>query len=468
MDVNDKKNLCSPCEFKSKTKEATKWYTECKETFCNSCHENHNAHISSKDHHVIPVDGKHMLKSLHIPLNEYCQDHEKDKDLYCSSHSEIICLTCTQTTHGKCEPAVRLSEVTKNAKISPFVSVLENNVIVVMEELKDIIKDRENNKLELEKQRTEILDTVKDIRKCINAELDQVEHKITDDLKAKFEKYNLDIDKNVKFLSDHLNGFKEIHEKIGVLKEYASDTRTFIGARALEKDLYSEEVMVTSFLEKIQSINIDIEKNPDIFVTCGKIKSFGDIQVKTLDKGYCIFKKIKGRYPIGIESKTLSKLSKALEIKIPQRSIIDNCALLPNKQMIFVDSNTRNKRLILFNEDGSHDRNIKLSSRLFDIAVIGNGKIALSFPWSTRKRIEIINTTSYQLEHEFFFKNKCYGISYDNGRLFVIVKSEGILIMDLSYGIRYRLKVEGYFMSMLKMTDFTVLTNVMTQYSVMT
>lgn len=79
-------------------------------------------------------------------------------------------------------------------------SVLENDVIVVMEELNDIIKDRENNKLELEKQRTEILDTVNDIRKCINAQLDQVENKITEDLTAQFEKYNFDIDKKISFL----------------------------------------------------------------------------------------------------------------------------------------------------------------------------------------------------------------------------------------------------------------------------
>ncbi|XP_071145110.1 transcription intermediary factor 1-beta-like [Mytilus edulis] len=173
MDVNDDKDLCSPCKFEGKQKKATKWCTECDETLCTTCHENHYANMSSKEHHVILVVGKHMLQSLHIPLTEYCEDHEKEKDLYCSSYKEIICLTCSQTSHGKCEPAVRLREVYKNAKSSSVVSVLENDAIVVMEEVKDIIKDRENNKLQLEKQRTEILDTVKDIRKCINAQLDQ-------------------------------------------------------------------------------------------------------------------------------------------------------------------------------------------------------------------------------------------------------------------------------------------------------
>lgn len=95
MNVNDDKDLCSLCKFEGKQKEATKWCTECDETLCTTCHENDNANISSKEHHVILVVGKHMLKSLHIPLTEYCEDHEKDKDLYCSSHKEIICLTCS-------------------------------------------------------------------------------------------------------------------------------------------------------------------------------------------------------------------------------------------------------------------------------------------------------------------------------------------------------------------------------------
>ncbi|CAC5398296.1 unnamed protein product [Mytilus coruscus] len=278
MDVNDKKDLCSPCEFKNKTNEAAKWCIDCKEPLCVSCYEHHNVHRSSRNHHVISVESNQMLESLQKRLNEYCEYHHQEKDLYCSTHSEFICLTCTNTSHGKCKPAVGLSEVTKNAKMSPFVSV-----------------------------------------------------------------------------------------------------------------------------RKIQSINIDTEKNPEIFATCGKIKSYGNIQVETLNKGYCIFKKIKGQYPKDIESKTIYKFSKTLEIKIPPRSIIDNFAMLPGKQMIFVDSQVRYKTLIIFNDYGTHDRNIKLSCMPFDIDVIGNDKLALSFPLSTRKRIEMINTTNNRLEHEIVF-----------------------------------------------------------------
>lgn len=55
----------------------------------------------------------------------------------------------------------------------------------------------------------------------------------------------------------------------------------------------------------------------------------------------------------------------------------------------------------------------------------------------------MINTTNYQLEHEIFFKNKCYGFSYGNGNLFVIVKCEGILIMDLCGKLRFSLPIKG-------------------------
>ncbi|CAC5361692.1 unnamed protein product [Mytilus coruscus] len=401
MDVNDKKDLCSPCEFKSKTKIATKWCIDCKEPLCVSCYGNHNSHRSSMNHHVISIEGNKILESLQIPLKEYCEVHDQDKDLYCSSHSEIICLTCTQTTHGKCEPAVRLSDVTKSAKTSTFVSMLESNIVEVVDELRVIIRDRENNKEEIKKQKTEILDTVKNYRKCINDKLDQVEHIITEDLKVKYERSNLEIDNNVRFLNDHLNEFDEIRKKIDILKDYASNTQTFIGARALEKTFHYKEVMLTSFLELIQNINIDIEMNQDIFVTCADIKSLGDIRVKTLDTGYCNFLKNRGQYPIDHQL----KLSKALEIKIPQesffRSTILSCIILPNKQMIFVDSHARNKRLKVLNENGTHDRNINLTSKPFD--VIDNNKIALSFPWDTHKRIGIINITNSKSEPDIFF-----------------------------------------------------------------
>ncbi|CAC5392725.1 unnamed protein product [Mytilus coruscus] len=82
-------------------------------------------------------------------------------------------------------------------------------------------------------------------------------------------------------------------------------------------------------------------------------------------------------------------------------------------------------------------------TRPFDIAVIGNDKLALGFPWSTRKRIEMINATNNRSEHEIFFKNKCFGISYDKGRLFAIAKNEGILIMDLCGQLWSFLPIEG-------------------------
>ncbi|VDI07206.1 Hypothetical predicted protein [Mytilus galloprovincialis] len=288
MDVNDKKDLCSPCEFKGKTETATAWCTECEEPFCITCFENHNAHRSSRDHHVISVEGNKMLESLQIPLNEYCEVHDQEKDLCCSLHWEIICQLCTQTTHGECVPGARLSEVTKNTKTSTFVTMLASNVADVVDELRDILRDKENNK--------------KNRSQC------PIDHQL--------------------------------------------------------------------------------------------------------------------------------KLSKALVIKIPResfpRSTILRCIILPNKQMIFVDSHARNKPLTVLNEDGTHDGNINMTSRPFDIAVFDNNKIAISFPWRTKKRIGIIDMINNKSDPDILLKNKCYGIAYDKKRLFVVVKTEGIVIMDIS------------------------------------
>lgn len=44
----------------------------------------------------------------------------------------------------------------------------------------------------------------------------------------------------------------------------------------------------------------------------------------------------------------MSTFSKALEIQIPQKFRMDKCAILPNKQMIFLD--THSDKLILVNE----------------------------------------------------------------------------------------------------------------------
>ncbi|VDI07200.1 Hypothetical predicted protein [Mytilus galloprovincialis] len=153
MDVIDKKHLCSPCEFKSKIKKATKWCIECKERLCVTCYENHNAHRFLRNHHVRSVEGNQLLASLQIPLNEYCEVHDQEKELFCTLDDEIICLTCSHTSHEKCPPLVHLSDVTKNAKTSTFLSILESNTDDTLEKLRHIIRDKENNRVKIEKQK---------------------------------------------------------------------------------------------------------------------------------------------------------------------------------------------------------------------------------------------------------------------------------------------------------------------------
>ncbi|VDI07201.1 Hypothetical predicted protein [Mytilus galloprovincialis] len=104
-----------------------------------------------------------------------------------------------------------------------------------------------------------------------------------------------------------------------VLKEYASDTQTFIGSKAIEKTLHHKEVKLTSFLELIRNIDINIDINQDILVTCTDTKSFGDIRVNTLDTGYSNSKTNRGQCPIDHQL----KLSKALEFKIPQEFFLE-------------------------------------------------------------------------------------------------------------------------------------------------
>ncbi|XP_071147414.1 uncharacterized protein [Mytilus edulis] len=106
---------------------------------------------------------------------------------------------------------------------------------------------------------------------------------------------------------------------------------------------------------------------------------------------------------------------------------IDSCIQIGNT-LVFTDSN--NKRLIICNSDGTDIHYIPLSYQPYYITEIDSNTVAVSCRHNNT--ILIINISTRSISSTINTSGLCYGISYNDNNLYVVIDWRIIHVMDLT------------------------------------
>lgn len=106
------------------------------------------------------------------------------------------------------------------------------------------------------------------------------------------------------------------------------------------------------------------------------------------------------------------------------------CLNLPTANMIFTEPNR--KFLQVYNETGSFLETIYLSGRPFDIAIISNKLIAISY--GEGRYVEILDLKTKNIIQTFYWDKNCLGISCIDDELYVVIEGRGIVVLDYVSG----------------------------------
>lgn len=112
---------------------------------------------------------------------------------------------------------------------------------------------------------------------------------------------------------------------------------------------------------------------------------------------------------------------------------IKSCATLPNGKLLFVDQG--NNRVVLHHMTGAFDRDIRLQYTPFDIAVIKPEMYAVTF--GKYRALQIFDMNEHTLCHDIKFNKSCWGVSYSDGKLYVVLFQKGIEVLNL-FGMHIR------------------------------
>ncbi|XP_063442834.1 uncharacterized protein LOC134723124 [Mytilus trossulus] len=428
--------LCGPCSHVNTQKHAQKWCTNCEEGFCTDCEQVHRSMKVTRDHTLISTDDYLKIENVHVSLK--CDTHGKKFDLYCKSHDVAICVACFPSLHKRCSDVIPLDEAAKNAKRSTALDDLENAIKVVLENLKVFINNRHQamNNLKIEEQ--SVRKSICEMRAKVNKHLDGLENEMLDDLSQRYEHCKSKYGEVQKYLNKTEKEIKLLQEQTSQMKCVGSELQVFLGTRQINKLIHNEVQSVKTMTSTLQDYNIGVEIHQGITSLLENVGKFGKVKVEenTISLPFKDAKVDQAQIvhtPTG-ESFDRTRLLLRQKFKIKDKhkyTSVRGCGILPNSHLLIADYNG-NKAIMEYSDDGRHIRNITVSDKPFDLVIIDSDGLAVSYGNKAYMEIiNIINNTVYtRVKFECF--QSCYGISYQNGKMYMLVTNEGIVEIDMS------------------------------------
>ncbi|CAG2258105.1 unnamed protein product [Mytilus edulis] len=271
-------------------------------------------------------------------------------------------------------------------------------------------------------------------RKNLNEYLDKIERKLLLDLKSKYGNCKSEILKILKKLRQIEKEVEKLREETLQMKRFASDLQVFLGTCHLNKTMSKT---IGSLKEEIRSCTknrMEIDVNHAISFLENEGKLFGEIKVIETMANLQLKDAKTDQAQIQIHGYSQSiqnvnlKLKQKFDIKGSEQPI-SGCLVLPDDRIIIADYNGSGK-LMEYNTNGQHIRDIPVSDRPDSLTLMDTDRIAVTYGES--EYLEIINTKNTSERKRVNCSDNCWGISYQDQKLYVLVLQQGIVVMDLN------------------------------------
>ncbi|CAG2192551.1 unnamed protein product [Mytilus edulis] len=250
-------SFCGVCEAQDVVNEAAVWCPECNEGICTSCEKHHRASRGTKHHEVTSMNDYKQIPHTIASINQYCPEHDKKYQHYCSLHEKLCCPPCITTNHKKCDLLV-IDEIIKTSKGSALFDIMEQSLKEMKKNIERIVEDRRQNLEAIKHQRQRFHADIKETREKINNHLDKLEQDIKQDIQAAEQKVISQINRFVQKVSDHGKTIDELQKNITATKRFATDLQTFFGGKMFESEIQKEEEFMMSLIEDgcLQQLNL--------------------------------------------------------------------------------------------------------------------------------------------------------------------------------------------------------------------
>lgn len=168
-------SVCAICDSLRQSKPSVYWCSECDQGLCYNCSERHSVPNATNNHHTVPIDTYRLLPENIMRTTQTCPDHNTLYQTCCYQHECLCCIKCDLKAHRGFTNVQNIVDVVDNIKKSHVFLECEETLTDFISNVENIIKNREDNALSLQKQRQIIQNEVKSIRQNVNDYLNTME-----------------------------------------------------------------------------------------------------------------------------------------------------------------------------------------------------------------------------------------------------------------------------------------------------
>ncbi|VDI42410.1 Hypothetical predicted protein [Mytilus galloprovincialis] len=346
-----------------------------------------------------------------------------------------ICLACIPKKHKHCSEAIiPLAEAAKNAKASTSLADLELTINNTIGNIQECVKDREATSEKMETQEISIKKLISITRQNINKHLDDLERKLLNELSTTYSSCKSKYLKLTNKLNTIDKVIKRFKDGTSELKRFAPDLHVFLSTHQMNKEVQDEVKAIQEAISSIDNYSIEIEIHQGITSLLEDVDCFAKIKVdkSTISFPFKDAKVDQAQLPAQNRRSvhdTRLQFRKKITIKQNGKNMyISGCTILSNGNLLIADSKGNNI-LLEYNDDGKFIRDTPVSAQPYNIALIDNDRVVVSY--GNLQYIEIIDLNTTIVIKRLKLQNDCLGISYRDGKIYVEVSGEGIVVLDM-------------------------------------
>ncbi|KAL3888676.1 hypothetical protein ACJMK2_001040 [Sinanodonta woodiana] len=404
--LNDNR-ICDACNTEGVSVLAKGFCTVCEEALCEECLNFHRKQKVSKNHTVITMDEllSNPQNVLKFADTFNCSEHGEGIKFYCSDHKVACCGTCSFLRHKTFAKVVDLKEdilnVLKQCNVAKVIEDLKN----VESHLKKFYEMTESNINTLESQVNALTDKIAEVRRKINAALDDLETRVKEEAKCLCKEETVIKEEE----SHHCLSLMHAVKNSYVILE------TFLLTEKMTSQLSFYYTQIRGKFDNTDTVKFQLEFAP--LVKSILSQSLGDI-------GNLVTIKCANSFPLlGLQKPTkVCQVEKAdvIKVKVPDgnKPYYTGITILSGNRVMLADFN--NSKYILLSSTYHFISSFTLSHKPWNISVMDNEEVAVSLLDQNKVQIMSIRDDHITPIRTITAKHVCCGIAYAGQNTVVI------------------------------------------------
>ncbi|VDI36386.1 Hypothetical predicted protein [Mytilus galloprovincialis] len=326
-----------------------------------------------------------------------------------------------------------LSDILKQVKTSAAVRLLEKDVKDLKENFNDIMEYLRKRISTNANQKTEVIQSIRSMRKSIDDHLNKIEQQLLIDLETKHSKLKSEMETLLREVDKRVKQIRKLLNEFSNMTKYATELQTYVGLTEIEK-ITSIEAEDIKRGPNLKERNFHMTTSPTLASILRDVELCGEI---TVDTRPCNVLANAGRadqaqYLVPIPTIDQIKPSFSNTLKVPegkQRGVVECCILTDGN---FLTLDQVHMGLLMFRNDGTFIRYIvSFKEEPTSVCFVKDDTVAVSFYIACE--VVLVDIGKSQIDRRFEFPTVlCSGVSSD-GQVLVISNplDENIIVMNL-------------------------------------